>query len=298
MFLSFTSVCLSKYHGRTNETIYELCYKQVINITIGIVLAVILNSFLWPVLARRELRKEIAQLISREGVLFAEMMNRFMLQDPEQAVEYQRFGLQSGQQPFEQVHEKVIYVEGTGLAKEPALSTEARMASPVEAKEDLFGGASGTGVGAAGALCNSVLEPAEAAPTYDKRASIENRRRQDDAVHLRRRTALDADRIAFQHVENQLQARLLKIGQLLELSRSEPRMKEPFPEKLYSKIILCCQNILDRIISMRMAAQLFSPEVRDLIIGPMNYYRRDLVRLMCINSKKQVNDPCNSTLQC
>ncbi|KAF9217458.1 hypothetical protein BGZ59_004063 [Podila verticillata] len=40
---------------------------------------------------------------------------------------------------------------------------------------------------------------------------------------------------------------------------------------------LSCQNILDRMVSMRMAAQLLSPEVRDLVTGPMNYYRRDMV---------------------
>ncbi|KAG0200550.1 hypothetical protein BGX33_010913, partial [Mortierella sp. NVP41] len=42
-------------------------------------------------------------------------------------------------------------------------------------------------------------------------------------------------------------------------------------------IVQCCQNILDRMVSMRMAAQFLSTEVRDLVTGPMNYYRRDMV---------------------
>jgi len=78
-------------------------------------------------------------------------------------------------------------------------------------------------------------------------------------------------------VEHQLQTKIIKINELLELSASEPRLKEEFPIKLYKQIVQCCQNILDRMISMRMAAQLLSPEVRELVTGPMNYYRRDMV---------------------
>lgn len=33
---------------------------------------------------------------------------------------------------------------------------------------------------------------------------------------------------------------------------------------------------------MRMAAQLLSTEVRDLVTGPMNYYRRDMVILWLV----------------
>ncbi|KAF9935797.1 hypothetical protein BGZ67_002967 [Mortierella alpina] len=264
----------AKYHQWTNETIYEICYKQVVNITLGIILSVILNTFLWPVLARRELRKEIAQLIGRQGVLFAEIMNRFMLQDPGQAVENERYGPQSPQESSEHFDETAIYEAKTGLGEEPGLSIEP---TTVEMKEgSTFGETSGAGVGAMRPLHDSGLEPGDTMPNYGRSATTKGRQCQDDGASLRRRATLDADRIAFQHVEHQLQTRLLKITQLLELSRSEPRLKETFPEKLYKQIVQCCQNILDRIVSMRMAAQLLSPEVRDLIIGPMNYYRRDL----------------------
>ncbi|KAF9980172.1 hypothetical protein BGZ75_008750 [Mortierella antarctica] len=274
MVLSFSSVSFAKYHQWTNETIYEICYKQVVNITLGIILSVILNTFLWPVLARRELRKEIAQLIGRQGVLFAEIMNRFMLQDPGQAVENERYGPQSPQESSEHFDETAIYEAKTGLGEEPGLSIEP---ATVEMKEgSTFGETSGAGVGAMRPLHDSGLEPGDTMPNYGRSATTKGRQCQDDGASLRRRATLDADRIAFQHVEHQLQTRLLKITQLLELSRSEPRLKETFPEKLYKQIVQCCQNILDRIVSMRMAAQLLSPEVRDLIIGPMNYYRRDL----------------------
>ncbi|KAF9962653.1 hypothetical protein BGZ70_008006 [Mortierella alpina] len=245
---------------------------MVVNITLGIIFSVILNTFLWPVLARRELRKEIAQLIGRQGVLFAEMMNRFMLQDPEQAaVEYRRYVLQPPQESSELVDEKAHYEAETGLEE------EGETAATLETKEDAFDEMSGAGVGTMRALHNSGLAPGETAPHYDKSVSTKERPCRDDGASLCRRAVLDADQIAFQHVEHQLQTRILKITQLLELSRSEPRLKETFPEKLYKQIVQCCQNILDRIVSMRMAAQLLTPEVRELVIGPMNYYRRDLV---------------------
>ncbi|KAF9124008.1 hypothetical protein BGW39_008533 [Mortierella sp. 14UC] len=72
---------------------------------------------------------------------------------------------------------------------------------------------------------------------------------------------LDAGRLAFQHVEHQLQTKLIK------------------------QIVQCFQNILDRMISMRMAAQLLSVEVRDLVAGPMNYYRRDMIITYCRDTR-------------
>ncbi|KAF9337974.1 hypothetical protein BG006_001075 [Podila minutissima] len=169
MMLSYSSVTFISYLDDTDETIVHLFYKQAVTVIEGILIAVVMNSLLWPTLARRELRKEIAILIGRQGALFAELINN------------------------------------------------------------------------------------------------------------ESQNANDPDRLAFQYVEHQLQTKLIKISQLLELSASEPRLKEKFPMKLYKQIVQCCQNILDRMVSMRMAAQLLSPEVRDLVTGPMNYYRRDMV---------------------
>ncbi|KAF9091010.1 hypothetical protein BGX23_005558 [Mortierella sp. AD031] len=133
MMLSYNSIIFGLYHGRTQDNIYGTSYKVAVTVIIGILISVGLNTLLRLVLARRELRKDIALLIGRRGVLFA------------------------------------------------------------------------------------------------------------------------------------------------ELSASEPRLKENFPGFLYKQIVQCCQNILDRMVSMRMAAQVLSTEVRDLVTGPMNYYRRDMV---------------------
>lgn len=82
MMLSYSSVTFSTYHG-TEDTILQVCYKRSITVTLGILISVVLNTFLWPVLARRELRREIALLIGRQGVLFAELVNKFLLEEPE-----------------------------------------------------------------------------------------------------------------------------------------------------------------------------------------------------------------------
>src|SRR5690554_1690305 len=84
MLLSYSSITFIMYDSKTAETIYQVCYKRAITVIIGIIVSVIMNSLLWPILARRELRKEIAILIGRQGVLFAELVSKFLLEDPRQ----------------------------------------------------------------------------------------------------------------------------------------------------------------------------------------------------------------------
>ena len=276
MLLSYSSITFIMYEGRSTETIYEVCYKRAITVIVGILVAVILNSLLWPILARRELRKEIAILIGRQGVLFAELVSKFLLEDPRDqqwAVQPHYLTKWSGSdQDDEDEH------NGDKLDEK---------ASAMETSQD--------------GLQESFIERAEREERNEKlelsrqrkqkvrkidgqgASSGEGTTNKGDPVNALRhqmedpRNALDPDRLAFQHVEQQLQTKLIKISELLALSGSEPRLKEEFPMKLYQQIIQCCQNILDRMISMRMAAQLLSPEVRELVTGPMNYYRRDMV---------------------
>ncbi|CAO3567992.1 unnamed protein product [Mortierella alpina] len=275
MLLSYSSITFIMYEGFTTETIFEVCYKRAVTVIIGIIIAVIMNSLLWPILARRELRKEIAFLIGRQGVLFAELVNKFLLEDPQQPAQFR--GLQaldgpdwSNTKPGDNVY------AGNGRDKDEMSTKES---SYLDAFQDSF------------------VERAERESQSEKRKiagqggttsensamdrpSEESRRLRHKSLQYQQeesRSTMDPDRLAFQHVEHQLQTKLIKISQLLELSGSEPRLKEEFPMKLYQQIIQCCQNILDRMVSMRMAAQLLSPEVRELVTGPMNYYRRDMV---------------------
>ncbi|KAF9539743.1 hypothetical protein EC957_005074 [Mortierella hygrophila] len=260
MMLSYNSIVFGLYHGQTEDNIFETSYKVAVTMIIGILISVILNTFLWPVLARRELRKEIALLIGRQGVLFAELVNRYFLEEP----------MPRGRQLLERQAD--IDSEKASSFSDGS-SKEDERTSNMESREPLSVGS------------KSVIGSGRKIST---RYTIDPSQRQDEQLHRpgeglsdgdshQEEYYLDADQLAFQHVEDQLQTKIIKIYQLLDLSASEPRLKGDFPRKLYTRIVQCCQNILDRMVSMRMAAQLMSTEVRDLVTGPMNYYRRDMV---------------------
>ncbi|KAG0277126.1 hypothetical protein BGZ95_006470 [Linnemannia exigua] len=262
MMISYNSIVFGLYHGRTQDNIYETCYKVAITMIIGILISVALNTFLWPVLARRELRKEIALLIGRQGVLFAELVNKYLLEEPTPRERQQQLDWLDSRKTgntLGRLDKDSNGIRGTS-EDEKTSEKESRRSSSIGSK--LI-----TGSGRKVSMQNV------ADSTHRQEEEL-----QDGESHLSSDAyKLDADRLAFQHVEHQLQTKMIKICQLLDLSASEPRLKEDFPGKLYKQIVQCCQNILDRMVSMRMAAQLLSTEVRDLVTGPMNYFRRDMV---------------------
>ncbi|KAF9357940.1 hypothetical protein BGX26_002790 [Mortierella sp. AD094] len=239
------------YHGLAEDTIYELSYKRGLAVTLGILICVVMNTFLWPVLARHELREEIALLVGRQGVLFAELVNKFLLEesDPNQ---------QNMPMPQKQRNSRSMLraVKGTTRCSD---YSEKRGNHEYPDLRD-----------------SDQPTPSPQQPERQPHRQRQRWQKQQRQIEQIQR-GNDSEQSAFQSIEQQLQTRLINIGQLLELSKSEPRLKEDFPVKLYTQIVKCCQNILDRMVYMRMSAQLLSPEVRDLVTGPMNFYRRDMV---------------------
>ncbi|KAG0296869.1 hypothetical protein BGZ98_000796, partial [Dissophora globulifera] len=284
MMMSYISITLLMYRGLTGETIYQICYKRLVTVIVGIIVALAINSLLWPILARRELRKELANLIGREGMLFAELINKFMLKvpdhrkEPPSIIARPRENQESG--------DKCVCND----------QCKSRCPKEVNADDDGFQ--------------DSFIEIAEQEAQSERRHQALDRStgickhesKSIDVEDIDRdgegppcgchhhytedwRNSKDPDRRAFQGVEQQLQIKLLKTSELLGISASEPRLKGEFPMKRYKQIIQCCQNILDRIISMRMAAQSISPEVLELVAGPLNDNRRDVVGalLLCFS---------------
>ncbi|KAG0371988.1 hypothetical protein BGX24_000898 [Mortierella sp. AD032] len=287
MLLSYSSVTFIKYEDHTTETIYEVCYKRAITVIIGIIISVMMNSLLWPILARRELRKEIAVLIGRQGVLFAELVNKFFLEE-------QHDGQEGHSHYIANWPENIREDDEDEAGEDEEFNEKAELARRLEAEHvhDSFVERADRAEKAAHQLATnreggrrkvspSTRSRSEGQVTTSKVTLTTDldhaSNKSGELPHQVPLEHADPDRLAFQHVEQQLQTKLIKINQLLELSGSEPRLKEQFPMKLYNQIIQCCQNILDRMVSMRMAAQLISPEVRELVTGPMNYYRRDMV---------------------
>ncbi|KAF0395344.1 Fusaric acid resistance protein-like-domain-containing protein [Gigaspora margarita] len=83
----------------------------------------------------------------------------------------------------------------------------------------------------------------------------------------------------FMDMELLLQISLLKLRGLLEQTPNEPRLKGPFPVSTYRQILIGCQNILDKLLSMRIAVtkeEWYSVIRRDFI-SPIAEERRELV---------------------
>ncbi|KAF9399398.1 hypothetical protein BGX21_006311 [Mortierella sp. AD011] len=258
MMISYCSIVFTVYEGFTTESIYTVAYKRSLTVIVGLIVSVIVNSLFWPILARRQLRREIAALIGREGVLFAELINKVFTMDSSAKAE-----------PGKAQDNSNVNPEGDIDAGEGGTDFVKR-AVREEHEENWRQVLQGTDVS------GSTYENLNASEISERRKKAKDARESEGRTE-NRVTVADPDRLAFQHIEQQLQAKLMKIMELVELSVLEPKLKEEFPVKLYRKIVKCCQNILDRMVSMRMAAQLLSPEVRELISGSLNICRRDLI---------------------
>ncbi|KAG0344500.1 hypothetical protein BG004_004437 [Podila humilis] len=256
MMLSYSSVIFISYLGQTDETIWGLCYKQGVTVILGILISVIMNAVLWPTLARRELRKEIALLVGRQGVFFAELVNKFLLEHHQSrdCMSMDDEVAESDAYSADDSQSQSLNQSQSGSASEAAIKIPA-----YNNQQDGNNAPDGYQVN------QNLQHYSPSSPSSNK------------ILYTACQNSTEEDRQAFQHVENQLQTKLIKISRLLDLSAMEPRLKEKFPIKLYAQIVQCCQNILDRMVSMRMAAQMLSPVVRDLVTGPMNYFRRDMM---------------------
>lgn len=216
MMLSYNSIVFGLYHGRTKDNIFETSYKVAATMIIGIAISVVLNTFLWPVLARRELRKEIALLIGRQGVLFAELVNRYLLDEPtprgrqllvrQVDIDNEKASRYSNRISKDQ--------EGTKHGAEDERSSDMESRDPSSMGSKLVTG-SGRNVPR-----RYVVGPSH---RHDGQPHWSGEELSGGDSH-QEEYYLDADRLAFQHVEHQLQTEMIKICQLLDLSVSEPRL--------------------------------------------------------------------------
>jgi hypothetical protein len=83
----------------------------------------------------------------------------------------------------------------------------------------------------------------------------------------------------FMAMELHLQIKLLELQDLLKQTQHEPRLKGPFPMKLYRSILASLQTILDKLHSMRCVTtreEWYTSVRRDFII-PVTKERREMV---------------------
>ncbi|KAN0063291.1 hypothetical protein ACQY0O_004455 [Thecaphora frezii] len=83
----------------------------------------------------------------------------------------------------------------------------------------------------------------------------------------------------FQAIELHLQVTIIKLEGLLAQTKHEPRLKGPFPVATYRSMLGCCQNILDKLHSMRCVTSRddWYREVRRDFVIPVNPERREMV---------------------
>ncbi|KAJ1027495.1 hypothetical protein NDA18_003499 [Ustilago nuda] len=83
----------------------------------------------------------------------------------------------------------------------------------------------------------------------------------------------------FQAIELHLQVSLIKLEGLLAQTKHEFRLKGPFPVATYRSMLSCCQNILDKLHSMRCVTtrQDWYRHVRRDFVIPVNAERREMV---------------------
>lgn len=78
---------------------------------------------------------------------------------------------------------------------------------------------------------------------------IENLFPNDTSVLTRQN---EARAIGLQKIELSIQLNIFDLQVLLQHAPNEPRLKGPFPAKTYAAMIDCCQNILDKFLSLRI----------------------------------------------
>lgn len=84
---------------------------------------------------------------------------------------------------------------------------------------------------------------------------------------------------SFMDLELGLQRALLDLQSLLSQTPNEPRLKGPFPVDTYRNMLLSCQNIVDRFLSMRtvMLKDAWYKEVQHDFMTPVAQERREMV---------------------
>lgn len=84
---------------------------------------------------------------------------------------------------------------------------------------------------------------------------------------------------SFMDLELSLQRSLIELNDLLSQTPNEPRLKGPFPINTYRTMLLSCQNIVDRFLSMRtvMLKDAWHNHVQHDFMAPVAHERREMI---------------------
>lgn len=89
----------------------------------------------------------------------------------------------------------------------------------------------------------------------------------------------ESDRSKGEKMEGKIQSAIDACNVLLELTDHEPRFRGPFPKLFYKEMIVCLRNMLDRMLSTRIALIQMPYQVKnDITAKAYHVYRRDMVK--------------------
>ncbi|KAG0748392.1 hypothetical protein G6F62_006230 [Rhizopus arrhizus] len=148
---TYEVVALSRYVSPpSNETIAETVWKRTLTLIVGVCVALLLNSMIWPFVARHMVRKSIGACMSQLEDYYTFIMGAYLYHDPRS----------------------------------------------IPSDEDITKG---------------------------------------------------------EKIESKIQKAIGACSVLLELTDNEPRIQGPFPKAFYKEIIVCMRNLLDRMLTIRIA---------------------------------------------
>lgn len=99
----------------------------------------------------------------------------------------------------------------------------------------------------------------------------------------------DTDITKGEKIESKIQSAIDACSVLLELTDHEPRFRGPFPKLFYKEMIVSLRNILDRLLSIRIALLQMPLVVKhDICEKEYHVERRDMVSFLCVHFKKRL----------
>ncbi|KAI9105253.1 hypothetical protein DFS34DRAFT_598690 [Phlyctochytrium arcticum] len=295
------------------DSVSLLAWKRMTTITIGVLVALIVTSYIWPFVARIELRRGLSRsaylmgiLYSRLAVCIADEHGVYAFQNQQRREQEEKEA--EGEYSIEIEEKNQNSVRSLfNVLRSPRLRTkESRLhlavpGSPATSLPDLAGplfsppptnsidlstrGDSPTDSSIpddASVLLGLPLPRSKVRPVTQPISHYVLAKHQKDRQYVRA-------------LERQLGKSMAAHVDLLALTPNEPRLKGPFPHDVYSEVVTCMQNLVDRMANVRRivdgeyesafwegpAEDGFGDFIRREIIQPVERYRVDMVMHFC-----------------
>lgn len=101
----------------------------------------------------------------------------------------------------------------------------------------------------------------------------------------------DTDITKGEKIESKIQSAIDACSVLLELTDHEPRFRGPFPKLFYKEMIVSMRNILDRLLSMRIALLQMPLVVKhDICAKEYHVERREMVGFFPVCGQSNMDD--------